>query len=462
MAKVVKASNAAIINKVRSNASLEYQARIPQATDSNLHKTYATLQQYPVLWNEFCNVLIQRIGLTTFNYNQFENKLKPLKMGMMNFGGVYQEIGANLLDGEAYDPNATNVFEAQKPDVNVNYHSINRRDMYPMRLNEDLLSEAFVDEGQLSAFINAMLALPQQSDEWDEYVIMRDLLKMYNDIDGFANFQVPDLATSTDPEADGKKITELVREMYLTTKDFYTTAYNAAGMDVTSRELILLGTPKFFSRLDVNVLAAAYHMDKADFMADRTIIIDDFKIDGAQCMLVDRDIYRCMDTKLKTTNIYNPRADEWVYYLHHQGIYSMSRMRNAILFSTATTNIGEVTTKTVTSVAAALETAVANNAVLEAGAEIPLKATVTYSDDSTDGRAYWILTGSTETAPTSGTAPKANVILPDTGTYVDRMGVLHVAEDATYETITATAVANEDATKLANLVLNKVGYTPGS
>ena len=78
MSKVVKATNAAIINKVRSNASLEYQARIPQATDSSLHKTYATLQQYPVLWNEFCNVIILRIGLTTFNYYQFEIKLKPL------------------------------------------------------------------------------------------------------------------------------------------------------------------------------------------------------------------------------------------------------------------------------------------------------------------------------------------------------------------------------------------------
>jgi hypothetical protein len=452
----VKATNEAIINKVRANASLGYQERIPVVTRANLARTFEQLHNYEPMWNEFISVLINRIGLTLFNTNSFTNKLRPLKSGAMNYGGVMQEMGANLLKGEAYDPNATNVFDAPKPDVEVNYHVKNRRDMYPMRLNEDLLSEAFLNDGQLQAFINAMLALPQQSDEWDEYLIMRGLLKKYNDIDGFANYQVPDLATSTDPEGDGKKITEMVRQVYLQTKDFYNKAYNAAGMDVTSSELILLGTPKFFARLDVNVLASAYHMDKADFFADRTIIVDDFEIPGAQCMLLDQDFYKVTDTKLKTTTIYNPRADEWVYYLHHQGVYSASRMRNAIMFSTAADNIQIGTPAKVSSVAAALATPVTDNKVLEPGAQIPLAATVTYSDNTTDNAAFWVLTASGETAPDGTTTTKPNVILPDTGTFVDRMGVLHIAEGATYTSLTATAYAAADPTKLANLVLAPV------
>ena len=156
----VKATNEAIINKVRANASLGYQERIPVVTRANLARTLEQLQNYEPLWNEFVSVLINRIGLTLFNANSFTNKLRPLKSGAMNYGGVMQEIGANLLKGEAYDPNATNVFDAPKPDVEVNYHVINRRDVYPMRLNEDLLSEAFLNDGQLQAFMNAMLALP--------------------------------------------------------------------------------------------------------------------------------------------------------------------------------------------------------------------------------------------------------------------------------------------------------------
>ena len=450
---VVQASNADIINKVRANASLSYQERVPAVTKANLAKTLRLLQDYTPLWNEFIDVLINRIGLTLYNTNSFTNKLKPLKSGMMSYGGVMQEIGANLLTGEAYDPNATNVFDAPKPDVEVNYHMIDRRDVYPMRLNEDLLAEAFLNDGQLQAFINSMLALPEQSDEWDEYLIMRDLLRKYDEVDGFANYQVPDLNTSADPEADGKKITELIRETYLKTKDFYNTAYNAAGMQVTSGELILLGTPRFFARLDVNVLSAAYHMDKADFIADRTIVVDDFGMEGTQCMLLDQDFYKVADTKIKTTNIYNPRADEWVYYLHHWGIYSASRMRNAIKFSTAADNITVNTPATVTKVEAALATPVTGNKVLAPGADIPLKATVTYSNNQTDNAAYWVLTASTETAPDGTATTEPNVILPDTGTYVDRMGVLHIADDATYTGLTATAYASADTTKLANLVL---------
>src|SRR5699024_7687853 len=104
-----------------------------------------------------------------------------------------------------------------------------------------------------------------------------------------------------------------------------------------------------------------------DFIADRTIVVDDFGMEGTQCMLLDQDFYKVADTKIKTTNIYNPRADECVYYLHHWGIYSASRMRNAIKFSTAADNITVNTPATVTRVDAALANPVTGNKVLAPG-----------------------------------------------------------------------------------------------
>ena len=190
---ILQADNAAIINKVRANASLEYQSRIPVVTQANLSKTFATLQAYQPMWNEFMDVLINRIGLTLFNQNSFTNRLKPLKSGAMNYGGMIQEIGANLLHAEAYDPNDTNVYGGEKADVEVNYHQINRRDKYKMRVNNDLLEESFLNDGQLAAFVNNLLSLPQKSDEWDEYIIMRGLLRKYQVADGFFNYQVPNL-----------------------------------------------------------------------------------------------------------------------------------------------------------------------------------------------------------------------------------------------------------------------------
>ena len=58
-ASKVAATNAAIINAVRNNASEQYRARIPEITDNNLTKTLALLQENSLLWNEFIQVLVQ-------------------------------------------------------------------------------------------------------------------------------------------------------------------------------------------------------------------------------------------------------------------------------------------------------------------------------------------------------------------------------------------------------------------
>lgn len=453
-ASKVAAHNAAIINAVRNNASEQYRARIPEITDNNLTKTLALLQENSLLWNEFIQVLVQRIGLTLFRSNSFENRLKPFKTGAMAYGGIVQEIGANLIKAKAYDPNDTNVFGADKPDVKAIYHSVNRRDRYDLRVNEDMLEEAFVQDGQLSAFINTMLALPQQSDENDEYLIMRDILRKVHDADGMATVRVADMfaegLTADEKRVTGEGIAAVLREHYLQMKNFYNTKYNNAGMQVTSDELVLLGTPRFFANFDVSVLAAAFNMDKANFIADRTVVIDDFNIPGVDVALVDRDFYVCTDTKIKSASIYNPATLDLDYYYHHWGVYSASPMRNALLLSTVEeSNITAAPARTVTGVTVKLHEAVEGNKVVEPGAEIALDTVVTYSDDYTDGRAYTIITAQTPQDATTGW----NVVLPDTGTYIDRMGVLHISENSKYTGITVTAISNDDNKKSANIVL---------
>ena len=455
-------SNVELANLARSGMSLSAQERIPEVTKGNLALTFETMNEYRPLLDEFLHVLIQRIGLTIFQNNSFENKLAPLKRGNMYFGGVTQEIQANLLKAKAYDVDDTNPFDAQKPDIKTNYYTINRRDVYDMQYNEDMLRNAFVNEGGLSEFMNTILALPSNSDEWDEYIIMRDLFKGMYGAMGLPTVKIPNIATSPDKEADGRTIAQLMREHYLQMRDFYNTKYNPAKMQVTSDEIILLGTPSFFANFDVNVLAVAFNMDKTNFLSDRTIVVDDFGIAGCDAVLVDRSAYICTDTLITTRNIYNPRSLAWNVFFHHQGTYALSDMRNMLMFNnTSETNLEVGTPKTVTSVALSLATTTANNAVLEPGAVIELAPQVTYSDTSTDKAVYYLITASTETAPTQGSAPKPAVVLPDSGTFVDPYNnELHIAAGSTYDTLTVTAYSAVDNTKLANLVLNKVGYTP--
>nr|WP_295350456.1 hypothetical protein [uncultured Prevotella sp.] len=453
-------SNAEVLNLVRSEASAGYQERIPAATRGNIARIFETLDAYSPIMNEFCDLLVNRIGLTVFQTNSYRNSLAPLKRGEQQFGGMVQEIQGGLIKAEHYDPNNTNPFGAPKPDIEVNYYSMNRQDVYPMRYNRDQLRQAFVNDGGLSSMINDILAMPLKSDQWDEYLIMRNLIKGAHDAWTMPTVRVPDLATADDKEAAGKEIAVAMREHYLMMRDFIKTQYNPKHMPVSSDELVILGTPAFFAYFDVEVLAAAFHMDKANFISDRTIVVDDFDIAGAQAVLIDASAYVCADNLVANDTIYNPRTRDWISYLHHWGTYALSDMRNMLLFSsTEANNLGSVTTKTVTGVTLGLTTTVSNNAVLEAGAEIELTPKVTYSDSTTDEAVFYLITDMSATAPTGTSALTPNVISPDTGTYVDDQNVLHVSRNSTYERLNITAYAAANKTKLANLELHKVGYS---
>lgn len=453
MAIKLDASNAQIMNTVRSNSSLDYQARIPEITDSNISKAMTELERYTPMWNEFVHNLLNVVGLRLFTQNQYENRLKPLKSGALAWGGMVEEYGQNLIHGEEYDKNDTNVFDAPEPDIQVNWHRINKRLKYPLKINEDLLSEACQTEGGLSEFVTYIMNVPQQSAEWDEYKTMMELLGKYQELDGFANIQVGDILSANDPEVAGKKLVKAVMTWH-EKAGFYRKDLNAAGIDAVGRNFTLLTTPEIYASQNVDVLAAAFNMDKARFMAERVIVVDEFpqQLAGTQTMLLDQDWYKVFETKNVVKSIYNPSTLDWIHYLHRWGIYSASRMRPAIRFSTAPTNLGSVTTKTVTSVTA--DTADGSKAHVVPGAEVQLAASVAYSDNTTDSRAYWIITGTTETAP-SANASAVNVILPDTGTYVDRDHVLHIAPDCEYNTLVLTAVANADGSKNATITLTK-------
>lgn len=438
------ASNVDVINTVRANASLAYRERVPETTKASLAATLDAIQSYEPFWNEFQSVLINKIALVVMDKNMtFENRLRPLKSGGLEYGGMVQELDAQLIEAQAYDPNATNVFEAQAPDVLVNYHKINRRDKYKFKVNSDLLEEAFLNDGQLSAYVNSLMVLPQQSSEWDEYKLMLELLAMYqSEGSGFANYQVPDIASAADAEAAGKNLTRMLREYYLYTKGFFRTQYNKDGAQAFSDELVLLTTPRVQSYLDVEVLANAFNMDKAQWLADRVVIVDEFpdELAGTQAMLLDSKFYRVYDAKRRAVSIFNPDTLDWIYTYHIWQILSASRMKNAIRFSTAADSIVVPTKPTVSSVSIS---AAANT--FNKGDIIAIGATVTYSDGSTDAAAVYEIT-----ATAAGDEDNPVKVLPETGTYIDRMGNLHIAVDAQWTTITVTAYALENRTKNAS------------
>ena len=54
------------INAVRNEAGLDYQSRIPEATQANVQDVIQTLWTYKPYMNQFIDVLVNRIGLVLF------------------------------------------------------------------------------------------------------------------------------------------------------------------------------------------------------------------------------------------------------------------------------------------------------------------------------------------------------------------------------------------------------------
>lgn len=450
----LNASNVAILNKIRQSASLEYKDRVPVATQANLARTARTIRDYPVVWNEFIDILVNRIGLMIFNNYQFSNPLAPFKSGM-SFGSIAMEVGNNLIQAENFDLMDTNPWTATPPDMVVNYYVKNRNDVYGVQVNDALIAEAMESEGQLAGTVNMLYNSPAQSAAWDEYQIMLNALAEYENGSTFANFQVSDLATSSDKEADGKTLVEKIRSMYLRLNGFYSRDFNAEKCDSMASNMLLLLDASVAASVDVNVLASAFNLSYTDFVG-RQVIIDKWpdELKGTQAILADGEFFRVYDILNKSASIYNPKTDSTYTYLHCRGIYATSKQRNAVRFSTDADNIGvTAAAKTVTGVTIDTDPAGGVDAI-KPGDVIQLVPKVAYSDSTNDANAYFIVTAGTAKAAANGTLP---VILPDTGTYVDRFGALHISKSSTYETIVVTAVASKDPTKTANITLGSAG-----
>ena len=436
-------TNVQIANRVRigmidsGRVGLDFQNRVPAFTQGNIRANLQNLQSYEPYWNTFIEVLLDQLALPLYRARSWENPLAKFKTARIRNGSWAQEVGYQLIQAHSYDKEATNVYGLREPEIVVNFHRQNRKDKYVISVAEDTLAAAFLDEGGLQQFVNTVLMQVQNSDNIDEYLIMRNLIKEYHETNGFYNVQVPDLLESSTPADDAKAIVEKIRALNMSLQ-FPTKAvqYNNEHIPYVSGGTVLFATPEWLARNDVYNLASAFNVQYEDFMADSLQVVDDLGIDGAQALLTDRDWFVCTDTKIKTATVYNPDGDFNNHFLHHWGIYSVSRMAPAILFSTAADTSWEVTTPTYTGVTLELDP---DYTFAARGMATPLVSEVTGTNGPDQAVTY-------EITGTGGTPVSTNTFITDDGK-------LWVGTDEKngYVIVTATSVA--DTSKSASLAV---------
>lgn len=330
-----------VVEATYNDMSGEFQARIPAELLDDLSSFGNALANYEPGQNEFVYSLINHIGLVTVNYKNFNNPLKMFKRGKLEFGDTIEDVYVDVIKGILYDPevpnsNAGDQWQTFKPNMDVVFHKINKALVYPITLNETIIRRAFKSYRELDKFLAGVMQQMYNADELDDFGLTCELLGSYASWDGKDGYYKVHV-DAIDSEADAKAFVTKARAMVKGLR-FPTRKYNAKGVMSWSRpeDLYLLVTPALTAYMDVNVLASAFNMGKAEFLGN-VVEIPEIPVTNAVALLVDKEFFQIWDTEIRmaTTGL-NARHLTTNYFYHHQGIFSLSPFYNAIEFTTDT------------------------------------------------------------------------------------------------------------------------------
>ena len=433
--------NTTIMQAAYLQGSNDFQQRIPDPSIHGMASTIRSLFQpmNRAYLNQFMDILINKVAFTVVRGKRWENPLAVFEKRRVDYGNTIEEVALKWIKAHSYRDDwgdrvddITNLLKVNRPDGSVAYHSINREDTYPISINEMELQSAFNSENGLNELIARIMEIPANSDAYDTYRIMLQLIAMYETNWGF--FKVNLSAAPTD-EATGKEFLTKVRAM-AGKLAFPSSLYNALTVQdiptfANASELVLLTTPEAQAVLDVQTLASVFNVDLAEIKY-RTVLVDEFPIPNAVALLTTEDFFVVHDKVYMTTSFFNPQTLTTNYYLHHISVNSVSPFVPAVLFTTDEATSVPTVTEEVTAISL---------------------TTLDNVEDVNPGKSLQLIPGITGTL--SGTPQENLIVAPEAlvyelsatvmvdiegglnavpvplsvFTYIDRFNVLHVQDD---------------------------------
>jgi hypothetical protein len=369
--KVQTLTNSAVdvLNVIRNNASVDFRNYVPVATaDADSIRTIgAIIMDYPALQNEFLSALVNRIALVIITSKMYSNPLSVLKKGVLEVGETVEEIFVNLAKPFTFDPDEAEekLYKREIPDVKSAFHILNYKKFYKVTISDDQLRQAFLSWAGISDLIAKIVESMYTAAEYDElevtkYLIARQILdgRVYA-------VTIPETTT-----ANMKSVVSTVKGVS-NKFTFMNSNYNVAGVKTHTlkNEQYIIMNANFDATMDVEVLASAFNMDKAQFMGNR-LMIDGFgtldtarlaelfagdstyqeisqpeleALDKIPCILIDRDYTQIYDNMYKTTEQYNGQGLYWNYFYHVWKTFSVSPFSQAVVFVPAIPSVTSVT-----------------------------------------------------------------------------------------------------------------------
>lgn len=244
---------------------------------------------------------------------------------------------------------------------------MNWRVMYPVTIQDEDLRQAFLSIEGVQNLIAKIVDAVYTAAEYDEFLLFKYLL-----IKAISHGKM--FPTSI---GAGTELSEAAVQFRGTSNllPFMSNEYNEAGVKTNTpkdRQVIFMDA-MFNAQFDVNVLASAFNMDKADFMG-RLFLIDNWtdfdnerfdviraNSDGIEevtsselallanvkAVILDDNWFQVYDNNNKFTEKYVASGLYWNYFYHTWKTVSNSPFANAVVFVTSAADVALPATVTV-------------------------------------------------------------------------------------------------------------------
>ena len=348
------------LNEIRETLIQEntlYQEQIPLVNHYTSSQVYGqSLLALPSdMRNKFIQALVNRIAYTKFMMDYFENPLQELAGDELPLGAIGQEIYVNPARGRVYNiDDFAGLLAKYEADVKAEYSEINFDVQYPVTIIRKELEKAFVSWGDFESFIMGIATSLYNGAYIDDYKYTKKLITnaYRNNSVQMETFTFSNPASPTDTEL--KAFVKKLRETFLNFKS-PSTKYNAwskvggYGRSIVSwskpEDVVLFISNKLASELDVEVLASAFNMDKADLMG-KVYYIDNFDLydddgtkqyDGSNiyALICDKRWFKIRTKDMFMDEFYNANNRSWQQYLNVIKAFNYSLFADAYMLVAA-------------------------------------------------------------------------------------------------------------------------------
>lgn len=365
----LNASTIDILNTIRANATYEYQQLVPEITTENeIPRVGEILYGYPSMANQFINALVNRIALVRVKSATFNNAYSQLKKGYLEFGETVEEVFVEIAKAREFSAEKAEARELKRtlPDVRTAFHVMNWRAQYPVTIQDDDLRMAFQSINGVQDLIAKIIDSVYTAAEYDEYLLFKYLM-----IKAISHGKMHPVSIGTGAMTDAAVAFRGTSNMMT----FLKTQYNSSGVHTATpkADQYIFMDAMYNASYDVNVLASAFNMDKADF-SGKLILIDDWTtfdnerfeeirknsdmieevttaelalMRDVKAVLADAEWFQVYDNITKFTETYVSSGLYWNYNLNIWKTVSSSPFSNAIVFVADSANVAMPETFTV-------------------------------------------------------------------------------------------------------------------